>query len=295
KNSYLQFVQGKGDIPVVEIKNNQASARISLQGAHLLSWVPRGEEDVIWLSKAAQYSLGKSVRGGIPVCWPWFGAHKENSGYPAHGFARTVFWQPIKTQQLADDETQIIFSLQTQVQDTEALAENRIHKMWPYNTQLEYSISVGKTLKLELTTMNNSNETIEISEALHTYFNVGDVTQSCVHGLEGKTYLDKPDNFRPKKQAGPIEISEEVDRVYIDTVDDVEIKNKNRNIMIKKNGSQSTIVWNPWHEVARKMGDLGDAGYLQMLCVETANAVSNALIINAGERHTLSVELSLSR
>ena len=289
KESSLQVKEGKGGIPVIEIKNRQASAIISLQGVHLLSWIPQGKKEVMWLSADAQYARGKSIRGGIPVCWPWFGASEINAVYPAHGFARTVIWQLCKTKQLTVDETQVTFRLETQ----KISGDKNIQKMWPYNTILEYTVTIGKKLCLELTTYNNSAETINISEALHTYFNVDDVSESSVYGLEGKIYLDKPDKFKRKKQIGPITINEEVDRVYLHTVDDVVIENKNRKIIIKKRGSQSTIVWNPWKETAEKMADLGKEGYLKMLCVESANAVKNTVRINAGDSHTLQVEYTV--
>ena len=283
ENNYLVFKNGQGDIPVIEIKNDQASATISLQGAHLLSWKPHNEDDVIWLSKDATFAKGKSIRGGIPICWPWFGAHESNNYFPAHGFARTVLWQVINTQKPSPDETQITFRLSTNQLDKD------IQKMWPQETVAEYRLTIAKTLTLELTTFNKSNETIAIGQALHTYFNIEDISNTTVYGLEGKTYLDKTDNFNSKIQKGPISINNEVDRVYLDTADDVTIDNKKRKIIIKKQGSNSTIVWNPWKDVADKMGDLGKDGYQQMLCVESANAAEDTININAGDSYTLLV------
>lgn len=281
--SSLQFEKGRGDMPLVNIQNQQASAVISLQGAHLLSWIPNGEEDVIWLSKDASFSPGKSVRGGIPICWPWFGAHQSNSSYPAHGFARTVNWQVSSTQELPTGETQITFIL-----ETGQLPES-LQLMWPYQTTVEYIMTIGKQLSLVLITHNNSHQAITIGQALHTYFNVQNVTDVNIYGLEDKVYLDKPDNFKQKKQTGPITIDQEVDRVYLNTADDVIIDNKKRKIVINKQGSESTVVWNPWKEVAEKMGDLGDNGYLNMLCVESANAADDVRTIEPGAQHRLSV------
>jgi len=283
ENNHLIFKNGPGDIPVIEIKNDQASAKISLQGAHLLSWKPQNEDDVIWLSKDATFAKGKSIRGGIPICWPWFGAHESNNSFPAHGFARTVLWQVVDTQKISSDETQITFRLSTNQLDKD------IQKMWPQETIAEYRLTISKTLNLELKTFNKSNEAITIGQALHTYFNVEDISNTTVYGLEDKTYLDKPDNFNSKKQNGPITINNEVDRVYLDTADDVTIENKKRKTIIKKQGSNSTIVWNPWKDVADKMGDLGEDGYQQMLCVESANAEEDTVNISAGESYTLLV------
>ncbi len=283
-NNAIQIKAGAGGIPVIEISNQQARATVSLQGAHLLSWIPEGEGEVIWLSEDAVFAKGKSVRGGIPICWPWFGAHDTNSTYPAHGFARTALWEVTNTQSLPSGETQISFKLKTQKLD-----EN-IHQMWPQSTTVEYIITVGKTLILELTTFNNSEQSITIGQALHTYFNVDDVSRTTVHGLEGKNYLDKPDNFKSKTQIGSITINDEVDRIYLQTADDIIIDDTKRKIRIKKQGSDSTIVWNPWKSIAEKMGDLGEKGYLKMLCVESANAAEDTITIAAGGHHKLRVK-----
>ncbi|MCK5335914.1 MAG: D-hexose-6-phosphate mutarotase [Gammaproteobacteria bacterium] len=287
ENTVLYFNPGEGNIPQVEIKNQLASARISLQGAHLLSWIPEGEEDVIWLSEDASFAAGKSVRGGIPICWPWFGAHESNASFPAHGYARTVMWQVTSTEQLATGETQISFKLETNQLD------DKYQQMWPQQTLVEYTVTIGNSLMLELTTHNNSDQPITIGQALHTYFNVGDVTNTMVYGLETKVYIDKPDNFKRKKQIGPVEFNAEVDRVYLQTPDDILIKTKERKIIIKKQGSESTVVWNPWKEVAEKMGDLGECGYLEMLCVESANAADDVREVQAGASHKLLVKYEI--
>jgi glucose-6-phosphate 1-epimerase len=279
----LCIKMGEGGIPVIEIQNEQASALISLQGAQVLGWIPEDQEEVIWLSKDAIFSSGKSVRGGIPVCWPWFGAHESEASYPAHGFARTSIWQVVEARQISAGATQIVFQL-----DTAQLDEN-IQSMWPCPTTVEYRLVISNTLTMELTTFNKSNQAIKLGQALHTYFNVGDVTRTVVNGLEDTTYLDKPEGFRRKIQKGLVRIDSEVDRIYLDTATDVIIDNGKRKITIQKQGSRSTVVWNPGYEVAERMGDLGKNGYLEMLCVESANAAEDMVTITPGESHTLFV------
>jgi glucose-6-phosphate 1-epimerase len=279
----LRFSAGEGNIPVIEIQNSSASSRISLQGAQVLSWEPKGEDEVIWVSTDASFALGKSVRGGIPICWPWFGPHEKNAAFPAHGFARTTLWQVIDTQVLSEGETQVTFEL-----DTSLLSGSK-KEMWPLATVAEYRLTIGKRLTMELTTFNHSEQAITIGQALHTYFNVDDIPSTKVYGLDGKDYLDKTDGFKRKTQSGPISIGSEVDRVYLNTPDDVIIDNKKRKIVIKKQGSRSTVVWNPWQVMAEKMGDLGKDGYLKMLCVESANAVEDTVIIESGESHKMLV------
>ena len=283
----LIFKIGKGGIPIVEITNDQSSAAISLQGAHVLSWVPAGEDDVIWLSDEAKFAVGKSVRGGVPICWPWFGPHEENAAYPAHGFARTVLWQVLKTEAISAGETQITFQLDTRQLD------DSLQAMWPLPTIAEYRLTIAKTLTMELTTFNHSDQLMNIGKALHTYFKVDDVSCTKVLGLEGKDYLDKTDGFTRKTQVGAVTISEEVDRVYLETADDLIINDNKRMIVITKQGSESTVVWNPWKDVADKMGDLGEDGYLKMLCVESANAMQDTVDIEAGESHSLRVTYEL--
>ena len=282
-NNKLHFKSGKGDITVVEIQNEQASAIISLQGAQLLSWIPKNEEEVIWLSEDAKFAVGKSVRGGVPICWPWFGAHATNADYPAHGFARTTNWQVISTEALGDGTTRISFTTRPQA-ETEA--------MWPAETTVLFQLTIGKKLEMELITHNNGSKPITISQALHTYFNVGDVSNVLLHGLDDARYLDKLDGFKRKNQHGPLKIKEEVDRIYLDTASTCVIEDNilKRNIVIIKCGSHSTVVWNPWQETASKMGDLGEDGYKKMLCVESSNAAEDALTIEPGKVHQLWVQ-----
>ena len=285
----LRFVQGESDIPRVEIHNERASAVISLQGAHVLSWQPFGHDEVIWLSDNANFSRGKSVRGGIPVCWPWFGPNEMNSAFPAHGFARTVLWRVISTRQLPDGGTQITFELDTSKTD------EKYHHMWPMATLVQYCITISKTLTLELTTYNHCEHSITIGQALHTYFKVDDVRKVSVFGLEGKEYLDKTVGFKRKLQSGSITIDREVDRVYLQTPDEIVIDDAKRKIIINKQGSQSSVVWNPWVKLAEKMGDMGKDGYLKMLCVESANVAVDTVNIRSGEKHTLSVSYNVEK
>ena len=271
---------------IVEIENAHASASIALQGAHLLRWSPvsnNHKDDIIWLSRNAVFAEAKSVRGGIPVCWPWFGAHPEQKDFPAHGFARTQSWRVKAVNILPGGETELLFCLLP-----EYLPES-VKAMWPYKTPLEYSLKIGKNLQLQLTTFNHDKQALYISQALHSYFNIGDISAVTVYGLEAREYLDKADNFNRKKQTGPLIIDSEVDRIYLNTADDVLIDNLKRKIIIRKQGSHSTVVWNPWKKVAEKMGDMGLNGYAQMLCVESANAAEDRVKILPGESHSLKV------
>ena len=277
------FQQGPGGLIIVKITIADAEASIALQGAQVLTWTPAGEQPVIWLSSDAKYIANKSVRGGVPICWPWFGPHESQSSFPAHGVARTSIWQVNSVDVLSDGRVQLHFTLPQTVD---------IGAYWPYVTPLHYVVTVGRTLELELITRNESEADITLGEALHTYFSVSDVRNVRISGLNGCEYIDKVDGGSRKSQQGEVKIDGEVDRVYIDTATECVIEDINwqRRIHIEKQGSRSTVVWNPWIEKGSKLGDLGDAGYLNMLCVESANAADNVVVVPSGGQHHLSVQ-----
>lgn len=284
----LEFQEGPSGLIMAEIRNQYATARIALQGAQVIAWAPLNEPPVIWLSKAAKFVPAKSVRGGVPICWPWFGPHASQSSFPGHGYARTVPWEVIQTEALEDGRTYIAFRLQE---------SDATRAQWPHNTPVECRITVGDTLEVELVTKNAGDATLTITNALHTYFEVGDVSKVKVLGLENTEYLDKVDGGKRKLQSGAITINSEVDRVYLNTraecvIDDPVMQRK---LHIKKRGSESTVVWNPWIEKADKMGDLGENGYLHMLCVESANAAENVVTIAPGESRHLWVSYRVER
>ena len=284
----LVFNQGPGGLVVAVVENQAASAQIALQGAQLMRWSPGAEQPVIWLSDAARFEPGKSIRGGVPVCWPWFGPHPSEAGFPAHGYARTVLWEVLTTEALSPLQTRLVLRL---------VETDATRAWWPHDTPVECHITVGEALELELVTRNAGSEPVTIGEALHTYFQVGDVERVQVLGLEDGEYLDKVDGFRRKTQSGPVAISAEVDRVYVNSPGACVISDPvlQRRILIDKRGSESTVVWNPWIEKAAKMGDLGDAGYRHMLCVESGNAADNLVDIAPGEQHRLWVSYRVER
>lgn len=282
----VTFKEGPGGLAIVEVVNNQATATIALQGAHVMTWTPHGQKPVIWLSRAAKFSSGKSIRGGIPVCWPWFGPHATEPSFPVHGFARTTLWDVIETQELTDGTTRLELRL---VQNEATL------KQWPYASELLLIITIGAGLEIELVTQNTGESAIAIGEALHTYFEVSDVRRVTVRGLEGHPYIDKVDGGKHKQQTGPVTISAEVDRIYLDSTADCLIDDPlwTRCIRISKRGSHSTVIWNPWIEKTIKMGDLGEDGYLNMICVESTNAADDVVTIAVGAEHRLWVRYTV--
>ena len=283
----LQFVNCEHGFTYAEINNAKAHATIATYSGQVLSYRPKSQEkDLLFVSDKAYYQVGKAIKGGIPICWPWFGADPEDLGRAAHGFVRNRQWDMIATESLADGSTKVVMGLT----DTEETRD-----IWPHAFKLLIEITVGDTLKIDLITNNTGDTNIAISQALHTYFYVGDISQVQVTGLEGKDYLDKLEHFATKTQSGPITINGEVDRIYTGVDGDLVIDDASlgRKIRISSAGCSTAVVWNPWDDVARSMGDLGDDDYKIMLCVETANAGPETVDVPAGESCTLTAEYSI--
>ncbi|TAN83624.1 MAG: D-hexose-6-phosphate mutarotase [Gallionella sp.] len=281
----LGFREDASGLIVAEIGNAQASASLCLQGAHLMTWQPNSQSvPVVWLSRDAKLAAGKSIRGGAPVCWPWFGAHAAEASFPGHGYARTVPWQVVETGSEPDGATRLTLRL---------MESEKTRAQWPHSCTLELTVVVGETLRMELATVNTGIADFVIGEALHTYFQIGDIGTARVTGLEGCDYWDKVGGSTLRKQDGAIGFSGETDRVYINTAAECVIEDDKlkRRIHVAKSGSRSTVVWTPWTEKANKMGDLGQPdGWREMVCVESANAIENLVKVAAGSRHTLIVE-----
>ncbi|MBI5889846.1 MAG: D-hexose-6-phosphate mutarotase [Nitrosomonadales bacterium] len=286
--NHVQFKEIAAGMIIAEVANQHALANIVLQGAHIATFQPRGEEPVIWLSPYAKFAPGKSIRGGVPVCWPWFGAHKSDSKLPGHGYARTVPWDVLETNALPDGTTFLRFGL---------IESDSTRAQWPHPSSVQLAVTVGKSLRVELVTTNTGKEPFELSEALHTYFQISDVAKMTIRGLENCAYLDKVQDFARCTQKDGIVIDSEVDRVYVDTAADCVIEDKGlkRAIRISKQGSLSTVVWNPWTEKADKMGDFGQDGHRGMVCVESGNAMENVAMLAPGETHKLVAVYSVEK
>lgn len=280
--SALRFVQHASGLVLAEIDNSLAKAKISLQGAQLLCWQPSSTaQPVAWSFDLTQLSPGVSPHSGVPVCWPWFGAHPSERGLPAHGYARRLPWEVVESAVAADGATRIGLRLSQPEQPG-----------GPRSAQLELHLVVGDSLRMELVTSNLGSEDFVISEALHAYFHVGDIARTRLFGLDGVTYADKVRDFARQVQQGPITFSGETDRVYLDTSAECVIEDEmlQRRIHIAKHGSRSTVVWTPWREKGSAIADIGAAGWQRMLCVESANALDNRVTVKPGAVHALAVE-----
>ncbi|MDR2874649.1 MAG: D-hexose-6-phosphate mutarotase [Methylobacillus sp.] len=284
----LKFSRDPGGLIVAEIENPLASARLSLLGAHLLQWRPRTTSlPVIWYSPKAQLVAGKPPHSGAPVCWPWFGANPLLPDSPfMHGCARKQSWEVMESGLAENGATRLLMRLLPSVE---------LHQQWPYSAQLTLELVIGETLRMTLTTTNTGDQPCQITEALHTYFQVGDVAAARVLGLEDCVYLDKAANFAQGKQQGAVTFSGEVDKIYVDTETECVIEDPalRRQIRIAKSGSASTVVWTPWREKAAAMSDVAEE-WPHMLCVESANAAHNAVTLAPGGIHEMRVEYGVS-
>ena len=283
----LQFVDIEHGFTYIEINNAKAHATISTYSGQVLSYRPKSQkDDLLFVSDKAYYESGKAIKGGIPVCWPWFGADPDDLGRPAHGFVRNRQWEVSGSESLADGSTKVVLGL---------VDSEETRNIWPHPFKLNIEITVGDSLGVALVTHNNGDESVTISQALHTYFYVGDIGKVSVLGLDGVEYLDKVDDFAEKTQSGPVTINGEVDRIYKGVSGELVIEDESlgRKIRIASTGCSTAVVWNPWSEIAASMGDLNDDDYRKMICVETANAGPETVEVPAGSSYRLEAEYTI--
>jgi glucose-6-phosphate 1-epimerase len=269
-SSGVTFGQDPSGLIHLTLATRSAAARLYLQGAHLTHYQPAGVEPVLFTSAQSLYQPGKPIRGGVPIVFPWFGPHPTDPSQPAHGWARTSTWH-----------------LDGATADGGAATATLSLSKAPFS--LRYTVRAGDTLEMALEVHNTGAAPVSFEEALHTYLAVTDVRQVRVEGLDGREYLDKVDGGRRKTQSGPIAMTGETDRVYLNTADVVTVHDPagGRRIVVSKQNSATTVVWNPWVEKARRLADFGADEWPRMTCIETANAAENAVSLPPGERHTM--------
>jgi D-hexose-6-phosphate mutarotase len=283
----IQFRQPADGVIVMDVDNVHATASISLYGGQVLLWQPKCQvEPVLWISKSVMYKTGKAIRGGVPICWPWFGANPVNPQAPSHGYARIAVWDVESIHTLDDGATEVNLAM---------VATDVSRRQGEIDAGLSICITIGAALTLSLTTRNTGVQPLVLTEGLHTYFRVGDVTAIQVHGLNGGEYVDLLRNNLRCTQFGPVVFEAELGRIFVNSeatcvIEDALLK---RSIRVEKAGSLSTAVWNPWTETAGKMDDLGADGWRDMVCVESANALENYVTVPPGGAHTLTANYAV--
>lgn len=273
-SDYVTVCQLDG-LKVVRVIHPKATAAVSLFGAHVLSFQPAGKKDTIWMSDKADFTGNKALRGGIPVCWPWFGKAAE----PSHGFARNTEWA---LNEHRENDNGVILSLT--LEDT---TETR--NIWPHAFRAEIQIEIGDTLQVRLITTNTDDKPMQIGGALHTYLNIGDIDHTKVSHL-GNEFIAA--GIR-QPSAGFATFAEEVDRIYLNAERTVIVEDaaNQRRLNVTNDGNNAVVVWNPWQALAASMADMADDGYQTMVCVESA-VYDRSVTLQPGEKHTLSTVIA---
>lgn len=281
-----QVVDGNGGLPKVVIAIREAAGEMYLHGAHVTSWRPRGMEEVLFVSSQSHWEEGRAIRGGIPICFPWFADRAGDPKAPAHGFVRTAAWQ---LESIIQTGGAVAVTM-----NTASNAETK--KWWPADFHLSQRTTFGTELTLELVVRNTGTTPFRFEEALHTYFRVGQIEQVQLHGLNAVQYLDKTDSNRAKVQLGPLVISSQTDRVFLNTKGPVELEDRSlgRRIRVAKQNSLTTVVWNPWIEKAQALSDFGDTEWRLMLCVETCNVADYAVELASGQEQKLQATIAVA-
>ncbi len=273
------------NIMMIDVENEFASAQITTHGGSVLSFRPKDGQDLLWTSPTAIYNGQKPVRGGIPVCWPWFGANTQETSAPAHGFVRNAVWHLDHVANLDSGVTEIVLTFDSTPETLE---------IWPHSFHLALRIEVGEKLAMSLITTNLSDHDIQITEAFHTYFNVADARSLVITGLEGSTHLDKLSNAPAQRQVEALTLNPPMDSVYLHQATDIAIEDvgNQRKIIIEKQHADSAVVWNPGPETVKGFADMPDDLWPEFVCVEAGNVFDNAVMIASGEKHTMTMILS---
>ncbi len=297
-------------LEAIKIKHPLCNATLLLQGAQLIEFTPTDNinntktgnsqsNNLLWLSDTVEYQQGKPLRGGIPICWPWFGnldknpesiqnqIHNKNSA-SAHGFARSILWKVYSIKESCHC-VEIVLSL-TSNEQTKAL--------WPFEFSLEAHFVFSKQLELELKTTNKSDTEFSFSQALHTYLPTDDIKKTYIHNAHNSRYIDAMDNWQEKLQTGRIGFSGETDRLYFfdkksstDNNFELRVESPSKQLLIKSINSQSAVIWNPWIKKSLSLSQFNPDHYKQMFCIETANIMSDCITLAPKQQYSLSLYL----
>lgn len=276
------------------VRTARSELLVAQQGAQILSYQQDGQPPLIWLSQEAAYQRGQSVRGGVPICWPWFGDLRRNppavqqryqaATPPSHGLVRGLDWQLLGIDEDGDAVT-LRFAFDSRQEPLPG---------WPHAARVQFDIRLADDLSLGLETHNQGSAPLAVSQALHSYFAVSDVRQVSVEGLHGCRYLDTLDDWREYHQDGELAFTGETDRIYLDTPARLSIRDPawGRRIHLDCQGSHSAVLWNPWIDKGKRLSQFADDAWQGMLCIETANLLEDAVVLSADERHCLRLRLS---
>lgn len=279
----ISLFQGRGGLPELRLRFADATLVVCLQGAHICSYQPVGSEqaDVLWMSNSAHFATGKPIRGGIPLCWPWFGAHWQDKKQPQHGYARTSNFELLRAD-ASDLCTSVVLG---RIEDN--THDNGLH--------MEFEVRLSDRLWIEVRTTNRGESAVEVGAALHSYFQVTDISAVRIPELQGLQYRDKTRDFQSFTQAQPLIVDSEVDRVYRDAPSIVHLLDGDlgRQLEIQSWGNTDLVVWNPWQQKALAMDDFDDHGYGSMICIEPANALENRVLLEPSQQSSIGKTIRL--
>jgi glucose-6-phosphate 1-epimerase len=280
-----EIVSGNGGLTKVVISAPEATGEMYLHGAHVTSWVPPGQAEVLYLSPNSLFQDGRAIRGGVPICFPWFGDKQGDPAAPAHGFVRTKSWELTAIERVGQG---IAVTMS-------AASDEASRKRWPFDFRITCRATFSRELKLELIVTNTGTSGFTFEEALHVYFAVENAESAFVRGLDAVRYLDKTDNRREKMQSDDVHFEAETDRVYLDTEQALQLFDPvgKRRVGIEKQNSRTTVVWNPWVQKSIELKDLGADQWKRFVCVETTNVSPFAVQLPPGESHTMAAVISV--
>jgi glucose-6-phosphate 1-epimerase len=263
----------------VTVDTALCQARIFMQGAQIDQFTPAGKEPLLWVSNADDYQPGNGIRGGIPICWPWFGM-SDTLGFPQHGFARNKIWS-LESVKMRDQLVDLIFTLPAGEIDKQ---------YWPHDSQIKVLFTLGETLSVSLVNTNNAHYDVTLTQALHSYFPIENIHQLTASGFEGSQYIEFGKG--PFKQDDDVvQFDQETDRVYTKLAHTQELHTQNGTIVVSRENSQSAVLWNPWIEKSVRLSRFNPDDYLTMVCLEAANVLEDCVLLAPGQSHTMTTHI----
>lgn len=275
----VKLARTESGLEYFDVNGPQCQAKIYLQGAQITEFIPAGQKNLLWVSQDETYLEGQSIRGGIPICWPWFGVHAEPD-WPAHGFARKQVW---RAERVEEDDTAIRIVLSLPMASVD-------RTFWPYESSLTVEFVLSEQLEVRLCNTNTGSETFTLTQALHTYFPTPAIAQTRVDGLQGANFIEFGEG--PFVQNEVVTFARETDMVYTQAPEVQFIETPEGKIAVGREHSSSCVLWNPWIEKSKRLSNFRDDEYHTMLCLEAANVMDDAVTLAPGESHTLTTKIS---
>lgn len=267
------------------VDTSTCTGEIHDHGAQVTRWAPAAFGPVLHLSSAVRLERGSSIRGGVPVCWPWFGPGRVAGMSPAHGFVRTAPWELVER---VDAEDSVTFTHRI-------TSDTATSPHWPHAYGVELRSRFGRTLEISLTSTNTGEEPVDLEEALHAYLVVGEISTVSLEGLDGTSFFDKVSGTE-RHLSGALTFEGETDAVFR-TSDPVSVVDPTlgRRLVVTTSGAGNVVVWNPWEASAAEVADIGEGDWRRFVCVEGANVLENAVALAPGESRTMAFSIAVEK